>query len=113
MSTSTKKHAGSTKNIAARLGHDKDTINYVLAALKATLDTGSPSRKKASGRPSKITEKLLVALKRQINKYPAMTTIQLSKDGISDGLQSPVSSPETSEDAELGGCSQASVDIKN
>jgi hypothetical protein len=50
-----------------------------LVALKATLDTGSPSRKKASGRPRKITEKVLLALKRQLIKYPAMTTVQLSK----------------------------------
>jgi hypothetical protein len=41
------KEAGwSAKNIAERLGRDKDTINRVLATLKATLDKGIPRQKK-------------------------------------------------------------------
>lgn len=72
------KEAGwSTKNIAERLGRDKATINRVLAASKATPDKGIPARKKGSGRPRKITEEVLAALKRQITKYPDMTAGQL------------------------------------
>jgi transposase len=72
------KEAGwSTKNIAERLGCDKATINRVLAASKATPDKGIPARKKGSGRPRKITEEVLAALKRQIMKYPDMTAGQL------------------------------------
>jgi hypothetical protein len=38
---------------------------------------GLPQRKRGSGRPRKVTSSVLKSLKRQISKYPYMTTGQL------------------------------------
>jgi arsenate reductase-like glutaredoxin family protein len=62
-----------TSEIASWMDHDRATIKRALAAWRAFLEKGVPPRKKASGRKKKLTDDLLVMLKRQIKKYPAMT----------------------------------------
>jgi transposase len=66
-----------TTEIASRMGCDRATIKRVLAASRALPEKGVPPRKKGSGRKKKLTDDLLVILKRQIKKYPAMTAGQL------------------------------------
>ncbi len=67
----------STKEIMAKTGRHKTTINRLLGAARKLSDNSIPERKKGSGRPRKATDDVLKVLKRQITKYPLMNAGQL------------------------------------
>jgi hypothetical protein len=61
--------------IAASLGYDKATVNWVVIRAKHQEDT--PVRKEGSDSPKKIKILLLICLKRLIKKNPASTASKL------------------------------------
>jgi hypothetical protein len=64
-----------TKEIIVKTGHNRTTINHLLAAAKKLSDNSNPQRKKSSGGPKKVMKNVLILL--QISKYPYMTVAQL------------------------------------
>ncbi len=75
-----KEASWSTKNVFARVGCDKASMKSVSRLLQRPHWTMVfPCEKKGSGGPRKIILELLVTLKRQIKKYPAITAGQLQQ----------------------------------
>jgi hypothetical protein len=74
-----KADGASSEKIAARLGHHHLSIDRLFVKSIGLPDNAIPGRKKCSGRPRKMTEDLLAILKRQIDKYPMMTTADLKE----------------------------------
>jgi transposase len=69
----------SSREIAARIGRDKATINRIIQKAKCLEKDDIPIRKAGSGRPRKMNGQMLLALKRQIRKYPTMTASDLKQ----------------------------------
>jgi hypothetical protein len=66
-----------TPEIVARTGHTATSITRTLVAARELGGQGLPQRKRGSGRPRKVTSRVLKSIKRQISKYPYMTAGQL------------------------------------
>ncbi len=61
--------------ITARLGCHKSSVMRLIARSKTLREDDIPARQEGSGRPRKVTPTILGIIKRQINKYQAMTAM--------------------------------------